>query len=94
MEPLGRDGPGDAALASSAAFPIATGETRINWDQVEGNWKQYKGQIMSKWGKLTDDDIASVSGKRTELLGLIQARYGSAKEQAESEIDQWINQIK
>ena len=65
----------------------------MNWDQVEGNWKQYKGQIMSKWGKLTDDDIESINGKRTELLGLIQTRYGRDKEQAEVEIDHWIKHI-
>lgn len=65
----------------------------MNWDQIEGNWKQYKGQLMSKWGKLTDDDIESINGKRTELLGLIQTRYGRAKEQADVEIDQWIKHI-
>jgi uncharacterized protein YjbJ (UPF0337 family) len=65
----------------------------MNWDQIEGNWKQYKGKIMSKWGKLTNDDIESINGKRTELLGLIQSRYGRAKAQADIEIDQWIKQI-
>jgi uncharacterized protein YjbJ (UPF0337 family) len=65
----------------------------MNWDQIEGNWKQHKGKIMSKWGKLTDDDIASIKGKRTELLGLLQSRYGRGKEQAELEIDQWIKQL-
>lgn len=65
----------------------------MNWEQVEGNWKQHKGKIMSTWGKLTDDDIESINGKRTELLGLIQSRYGRAKEQAEREIDQWVKQI-
>lgn len=65
----------------------------MNWDQVAGNWKQHKGKIMSTWGKLTDDDIESINGKRTELLGLIQLRYGRAKEQAEREIEQWVGQI-
>jgi uncharacterized protein YjbJ (UPF0337 family) len=65
----------------------------MNWDQVNGNWKQHKGKIMSKWGKLTDDDIESINGKRTELLGLLQSRYGCVKEQAEREIDQWIEQL-
>jgi uncharacterized protein YjbJ (UPF0337 family) len=65
----------------------------MNWDQIEGNWKQYKGKIMSKWGKLTDDDMESVKGKRTELIGLLQSRYGRAKDQAELELDQWIKQI-
>ena len=48
---------------------------------------------MATWGKLTDDDIESIKGKRTELLGLIQTRYGRDKDQAEVEIDQWIKQI-
>jgi uncharacterized protein YjbJ (UPF0337 family) len=65
----------------------------MNWDQIEGNWKQYKGKIMSTWGKLTDDDIESIKGKRTELLGLIQSRYGRAKDDAEREIDHWADQI-
>ncbi|GAA0561369.1 CsbD family protein [Rhizomicrobium electricum] len=62
----------------------------MNWDQVEGSWKMQKGKIMSKWGKLTDDDIESIKGKRTELLGLIQSRYGRAKNEAELEIDKWV----
>ena len=66
----------------------------MNWDEIEGNWKQIKGKVRSKWGKLTDDDVEVVSGKRTELLGLLQKRYGHAKEQAEHEIDQWIKQLK
>jgi uncharacterized protein YjbJ (UPF0337 family) len=65
----------------------------MNWDQIAGNWKQYKGNVMSTWGKLTDDDMETINGKRTELLGLIQTRYGYAKEQADQEIDQWIKKI-
>ena len=65
----------------------------MNWDQVEGNWKQYKGKIRSQWGELTDDDVEVINGDRTELLGLLQTRYGRAKEQAEREIDQWIKQL-
>lgn len=65
----------------------------MNRDQIEGNWKQYKGKIMSRWGKLTDDDIESIQGKRTELLGLIQSRYGRAKDDAERKIDRWADRI-
>ena len=65
----------------------------MNWDQIEGSWKQHKGKIMSKWGKLTEDDIESIKGKRTKLIGLLQTHYGHAKEQAEDEIDQWTKQI-
>ena len=66
----------------------------MNWDQVEGTWKQQKGKVMSKWGKLTDDDVESINGKRAQLQGLLQSRYGRAKEQAEVEIDKWIEQLK
>jgi uncharacterized protein YjbJ (UPF0337 family) len=66
----------------------------MNWDQIEGNWKQYKGKIMAQWGKLTDNDIESIDGKRTELLGLIQTRYGHAKEKAELELEEWTKKIK
>lgn len=59
----------------------------MNWDQVKGNWKQFKGQVKQQWGKLTDDDLTRIAGKREELAGRIQERYGWAKDQAEKEID-------
>lgn len=61
----------------------------INWDQIEGNWKQLKGRVQTEWGKLTDDDFDVVAGKREELLGKIQERYGKTKEDAENMIDKW-----
>lgn len=70
------------------------GVVYMNWDEIEGNWKQLKGKVRSQWGKLTDDDIEVVNGKRTELLGILQTRYGHAKEQAEREIDLWVKQLK
>jgi len=57
----------------------------MNWDQVAGNWKQLKGTVREKWGKLTDDDLDVVAGKRDQLLGKIQERYGITKEEAEKE---------
>jgi uncharacterized protein YjbJ (UPF0337 family) len=63
----------------------------MNWDQVAGNWKQAKGTIKQKWGKLTDDDLTVINGKRDELAGRLQERYGLAKDQAEKEIDTWIS---
>ena len=62
----------------------------MNWDQIEGNWKQVKGKVKQNWGKLTDDEITQVDGKREELAGLLQNRYGYAKDRAEKEIDDWI----
>lgn len=61
----------------------------MNWDQVQGNWKQFKGNVKEKWGKLTDDDFDVVAGKRDQLAGVLQKRYGYAKEQAEKQIDEF-----
>jgi uncharacterized protein YjbJ (UPF0337 family) len=61
----------------------------MNWDQVEGKWKQFSGQVKQKWGKLTDDDLTLINGKRDELVGRIQERYGVAKEDAERQVDEF-----
>jgi len=61
----------------------------MNEDRISGNWKQFKGKIKEKWGDLTDDDITVVEGKREQLLGKIQERYGYGKEQAEKELKEW-----
>ena len=62
----------------------------MNWDQVEGKWKQYKGQIKEKWGKLTDDDLDVIEGRRNILVGKIQERYGVAKEVAILQADEFL----
>lgn len=61
----------------------------MNKDQTEGNWKQFKGKVKEKWGKLTDDDLTVVEGKRDQLVGKIQERYGYKKEEAEKELKSW-----
>jgi uncharacterized protein YjbJ (UPF0337 family) len=61
----------------------------MNWDQVEGKWKQVKGSVKSRWGKLTDDDLDVISGKKDQLVGRIQERYGIQKDQAQREVDEW-----
>jgi uncharacterized protein YjbJ (UPF0337 family) len=68
----------------------------MNWDRVEGNWNEFKGKVQQQWGKqqwgkLTNDDLSQVNGKRTELCGHLQQRYGYAKDQADREIDTWLN---
>ncbi|MDX2266132.1 MAG: CsbD family protein [Hyphomicrobiales bacterium] len=63
----------------------------MNWDRVEGNWKQIKGKIRSAWGNITDDDLERMAGKRDELVGKIQERYGIAKDEAERQVDDWYN---
>jgi uncharacterized protein YjbJ (UPF0337 family) len=63
----------------------------MNWDQVEGTWKQSKGKIRQKWGKLTDDDLEVIAGKRDQLIGRLQVRYGFAKEEAERQADAFVH---
>ncbi len=65
----------------------------MNWDQVEGKWKQSKGKFREKWGKLTDDDLTVIAGKRDQLIGRLQERYGIAKEDAERQADAFIEAI-
>jgi uncharacterized protein YjbJ (UPF0337 family) len=62
----------------------------MNWDQIEGKWKQVKGSLREHWGKLTDDDLGLIAGKRDKLIGILQERYGWQREQAEKELDQWL----
>ncbi len=66
----------------------------MNWDQVKGNWKQFSGKVKEKWGKLTDDDLTTVAGKRDQLAGILQERYGYEKSQAEKELDEFANSLK
>jgi uncharacterized protein YjbJ (UPF0337 family) len=65
-------------------------EVAMNWDRVEGNWKQLKGKVKTKWGKLTDDDLTAINGKREQLEGKLQECYGFAKDQAQKEVDAWF----
>jgi uncharacterized protein YjbJ (UPF0337 family) len=69
------------------------GATAMNWDQIQGNWKQFKGKAQQQWGELTDDDLDVVEGKREELAGRLQERYGYARDQAEREIDSWLESV-
>ncbi len=65
----------------------------MNWDRIEGNWKQFKGKAREQWGDLTDDDLDVVEGKRQQLAGKIQERYGLAKDEAEQQIDDWLKRM-
>jgi uncharacterized protein YjbJ (UPF0337 family) len=66
----------------------------MDWNRVEGNWKQFKGNVKEKWGKLTDDDLNVIEGKRDQLEGKIQQRYGYAKDQARKDVDDWFSSLK
>ena len=62
----------------------------MNWDQVKGNWKEFKGKVQQQWGELTDDDLDKVAGEQTELSGILQKRYGKSREEADRMIDDWM----
>jgi uncharacterized protein YjbJ (UPF0337 family) len=61
----------------------------MNWDEIKGKWKQVKGQAQQRWGKLTNDDLEVIGGKREELVGKIQERYGIAKDEAEKQVNEF-----
>ena len=61
----------------------------MDWNRVEGNWKQFKGKVKEKWGRLTDDDLDVIAGHRDQLEGKIQERYGIAKDQVRKDVDDW-----
>jgi len=63
----------------------------MNWDQIEGKWKELKGKAQAKWGELTDDELDEVNGNREALEGKLQAKYGKTKEEAAKEVDEWMN---
>lgn len=65
----------------------------MNWDQVEGSWKQIKGGLRSKWAKLTDDDVELIGGKKDTLMGRLQERYGIVRDEAERQVDEWLRDM-
>jgi uncharacterized protein YjbJ (UPF0337 family) len=65
----------------------------MNWDQIEGKWKQYAGTVREKWGKLTDSDLEVIHGRREQLVGKIQERYGIAKEEAERQVSEFTHEL-
>jgi uncharacterized protein YjbJ (UPF0337 family) len=66
----------------------------MDWNQVEGNWKQVKGNAKRQWGKLTDSDLTMIGGRREELEGKIQERYGYTKDRVRKEIDDWYESLR
>jgi uncharacterized protein YjbJ (UPF0337 family) len=61
----------------------------VDWNRIEGNWKQFKGKVKEQWGALTDDDLTAINGQREQLEGKIQERYGLAKDKAREAVDEW-----
>ena len=66
----------------------------MNWDRIEGNWKQFKGNAKQQWGKLTDDELEIIAGKRDNLAGKIQETYGLSKDEAEKQLSAWQTRMK
>ena len=61
----------------------------MNWDTIAGNWKNAKGKVREQWGKLTDDDLDVIAGKRDQLIGTIQERYGKGRDEVEREVSEY-----
>ena len=67
-------------------------ELEMDWNRVEGNWKQLKGRAKQQWGKLTDDDLTVAAGRRDELAGRVQERYSIAMDAARRQVDEWARE--
>ncbi|MGH8615935.1 MAG: CsbD family protein [Gammaproteobacteria bacterium] len=65
----------------------------MNWEQVQGHWKLLKGTVKQKWDNLTEEEIDMVEGKREELIGRLEVKYGYTKEKAEAEVDAWAKNL-
>jgi len=88
----------ERVISGTSGFPRALKADNkrsfvMNWDRIEGNWKQFSGKVKEKWGQLTDDDLAQVNGNREQLEGILQKRYGYAKDQAKQELDRWSSSL-
>jgi len=66
----------------------------MNWDQIEGKWKQFKGSAQKQWGKLTDDDLAVIAGNREKFVGKLQERYGIVRDEAQRRADEWARTVR
>ncbi|MDO8528073.1 MAG: CsbD family protein [Deltaproteobacteria bacterium] len=62
----------------------------MNWEQIEGNWKQFKGDVREKWGKLTNDELDVIAGRKDRLAGKLQEKYGIAKEEVEKQLHDFL----
>ena len=65
----------------------------MNWDRIQGDWKQFSGKVKEKWGQLTDDDLAALDGRREQVEGKIQERYGLGKDQVRKDVDEWLSSV-
>jgi uncharacterized protein YjbJ (UPF0337 family) len=82
------------SIGDSASRVPNNKEFDMDWNIVEGNWKQFKGKVKAQWGKLTDDHLDVIAGKREQLAGKIQEAYGITKDETEKQIKDFEKQIK
>ena len=66
----------------------------MNWDRIAGEWKAFRGRVRQQWGRLTDDDLDIIDGRREELDGVLQKRYGMARDEAGRQVDDWIDRLR
>ncbi len=66
----------------------------MNWDQIEGQWTQFRGHVKEKWGRLTDDELDVIAGNRDKLVGKLQEKHGLSKEEAERQLEDWQKYVR
>jgi uncharacterized protein YjbJ (UPF0337 family) len=84
---------GQRAASSGAPRRLFLLEKAMNWDRIEGNWKQFKGTVKQQWGKLTDDQIDEIEGSRDRLAGKIQESYGIGRDEADRQVKDWEDKL-
>ncbi len=86
------------AYAQTSSTTTTTTTTRSDtdsiWQKIKGSWNQTKGTIKEQWGKLTDDDLMEIQGRRDQLVGKIQTRYGISQQEAEAQVSGWEHKQK
>ncbi len=65
----------------------------MNWDRIEGNWRELKGKAKEQWGKLTDDDVDVIAGKRDQMVGRVQKAYGISRDEADKQVSDWESRL-
>jgi uncharacterized protein YjbJ (UPF0337 family) len=83
-----------AAQSSTTTTTTNNYDPKVIWDKIKGSWTQTKGAIKEQWGKLTDDDLMEIRGRREQLVGKIQTRYGVSHEEAEAQVSGWERHYK
>tara|TARA_R110000868_G_scaffold409080_1_gene693941 strand:- start:67278 stop:67604 length:327 start_codon:yes stop_codon:yes gene_type:complete len=85
--------PSHVPIKNEQPIHNTAGEYLMNWDQIQGRWKQMRGNIKREWGRLTDDDVNQTQGQRDKLIGLIQEAYGVEREEADRQIRNWFSRL-